>query len=517
MANEKELRALITLAGKIDPSLQTAILKASGETMKLSNNLENAGRKMNEVGTIAKGAFLGGVASNAITEISSRLWEFGKKSLMLSSDLKEVQNVVDTTFGKSSGQINNWSKNALEAYGLSELQAKQYTGTLGAMLKSSGLAGDSIIKMSENMTALSGDFASFYNLDQEAAFEKIQSGISGETEPLKALGINMSVANLEAFALSEGIKTSYSKMDQASQTLLRYNYLMSVSGDAQGDFAKTSDQAANQMRLFETNIDQMGSTLAVKVLPAVTEFLKYGNDILMGNKELSPVIYGVGAALTSLLVISTITKLYDAWKLSTFAMTLAQWGLNTALLANPIGLIIVGIGLLVAAGVLLYRNWDTIKAAAIDLWDKISNTFKNGVNTAIDYVNKLIDGMNLIPGIDIDHISKLSVAYNPQSVGNYKQLERYAEGGFADKPSLFAEDGLEVAIPIEKTPRSLGLLNQTAQILGASDSKPVQINYAPVIQGGNAAEVKQELSLAFEQFKNWVEQYLDAEARVSFG
>ena len=110
--------------------------------------------------------------------------------------------------------------------------------------------------------------ASFYNLDIETAFEKIRSGISGETEPLKQLGINMSVANLEAYALAQGIETSYNSMTQAEQVMLRYNYLMSVTADAQGDFARTSGTWANQTRLLSENWKRFTGVLAEQLLPA---------------------------------------------------------------------------------------------------------------------------------------------------------------------------------------------------------------------------------------------------------
>ena len=138
-----------------------------------------------------------------------------KTGIDYASDLAEVQNVVDVTFGSATEAVNSWSKECLAAYGMNEVSAKRYAGTLGAMLKSSGLAGDAIVDMSKDMVGLAGDMASFYNLDLETAFEKIRSGISGETEPLKQLGINMSVANLEAYALSQGIKTAYKEMYQA--------------------------------------------------------------------------------------------------------------------------------------------------------------------------------------------------------------------------------------------------------------------------------------------------------------
>ena len=131
--------------------------------------------------------------------------------------------MVDVTYGAMSGSVSQWSQNAMTQYGLSETAAKRYTGTMGAMLKSMGLGVGTAADMSQNIAGLAGDFASFYNLDSEEAFSKIRAGISGETEPLKQLGINMSVANLEAYALSQGISKSYQAMGQAEQALLRYN------------------------------------------------------------------------------------------------------------------------------------------------------------------------------------------------------------------------------------------------------------------------------------------------------
>ena len=170
------------------------------------------------------------------------LVNFTKSSLELGSNLAEVQNVVDVTFGSMAEDINKFASTAITQLGLSETSAKQYASTMGAMLKSMGLSTSQALEMSKAITSLSADMASFYNLDNDAAFEKIRAGISGETEPLKALGINMSVANMEAYALSKGITKAYNSMSQSEQAILRYNYLLSVTADAQGDFVRTSDK-----------------------------------------------------------------------------------------------------------------------------------------------------------------------------------------------------------------------------------------------------------------------------------
>ncbi len=192
----------------------------------------------------------------------------------LASDLQEVQNVVDVTFGDRAADIEAWAKNAASAFGLSELQAKQFNGTMGAMIKSMGLTDSAVLEMSTTLTGLAADFASFYNLEHQEAFDKIRAGISGETEPLKQLGINMSVANLEAFALSQGITKAYNAMSQAEQATLRYNYLLHAGADAQGDFARTSDSFANQLKIAKLNVTELGAEFGNMLLPIASQGLK---------------------------------------------------------------------------------------------------------------------------------------------------------------------------------------------------------------------------------------------------
>ncbi len=228
---------------------------------------------------------------------TAALINFGKESIKLASDIQEVQNVIDVTFGKGSAQIEEFSQTAAEAFGLSELSAKRYTGTMGAMLKSSGLATSQAQEMSVALAGLAGDLASFYNLDTDAAFEKIRSGISGETEPLKQLGINMSVANLEAYALSKGITKSYNAMSQAEQVLLRYNYLLSVTTDAQGDFARTSGSFANQIRILQLNFDQLRIAVGNALIPIAQAVLPSINAIIAGLTKLARVFAQVTALL----------------------------------------------------------------------------------------------------------------------------------------------------------------------------------------------------------------------------
>lgn len=249
------------------------INKVQAETKKATAAVEKETGKIKE-------AF--GKIGKAITAALSvaMIVKFAKSCIELGSALSEVQNVVDVTFGAMSGKINEFAQNAIEQFGLSETSAKKYTSTIGAMLKSMGFGTATAADMSMEMTGLAADMASFYNLDTDVAFQKIRSGISGETEPLKQLGINLSVANLQEYALSQGITKSYNAMTQQEQALLRYNYLLEVTKDAQGDFARTSDSWANQVRILTERFNALKAAIGQGLIAVLTPVIKALNQLL---------------------------------------------------------------------------------------------------------------------------------------------------------------------------------------------------------------------------------------------
>ena len=244
---------------------------------KVTSNIESESKKWDQAASQATGDIeksFASMAGNIVGKLTAAgigaiLLNWGSAAVEAASDLAEVQNVVDTVFGDGARQIDNWAKAAGQQFGLTELQAKKFTSTLGAMAKSSGVASNDIVKMTTDLSGLAADMASFYNLDFETAFEKIRSGISGETMPLKQLGINMSVANLEAFALAQGLNKTFSEMSQGEQTMLRYQYLMQATSDAQGDFAKTADGFANAQRRIQTALDSISAIAGTFILNTI--------------------------------------------------------------------------------------------------------------------------------------------------------------------------------------------------------------------------------------------------------
>ena len=201
------------------------------------------------------------------------LVDFGKSAVETASDLAEVQNVVDVSFGAMSYKMEQFADKAIESFGISELSAKKTGSTFMAMAKGMDIADGAASDMALSLTGLSADMASFYNVEQDVASTALKSVFTGETETLKQFGIVMTEANLEAFALSQGITKSYQSMSQAEKVQLRYAYVMQQTALAQGDFARTSDGWANQTRMLSEKWKEfsgvIGTALVQTLLPAV--------------------------------------------------------------------------------------------------------------------------------------------------------------------------------------------------------------------------------------------------------
>ncbi len=275
---QKELKKA---TASVDSAVNQMQKQMDGLTDKTQNNVKKTSVNMQKSMDKATMSFrkLIGIASVVLPVTA--LVSFGKECVSLASDLQEVQNVVDVTFGSMSEKINQFAKEAITNLGLSETSAKRYASTMGAMLKSMGFVdGREVYDMSTQLTSLAADMASFYNISSDDAFTKIRSGMSGETEPLKQLGINLSVANLEAYALSKGLTKSYNAMTQHEQATLRYQYLLKVTADAQGDFARTSGSWANQVRILTENFNSFKASIGTGLINMFTPVLTVVNIML---------------------------------------------------------------------------------------------------------------------------------------------------------------------------------------------------------------------------------------------
>ena len=266
----EELKVVITaetsgLKKELD-SLKTQLSKTEKTVTKTTGGIKKA------LSSLTKGF--------TATAIVYGLIKVGKQAIQTASDLQEVQNVVDVSFGSMSAEVDKFAENAIKQFGLSKLSAKQFASTFMAMSNGMGVAAEAGKNMSLNLTALAADMASFYNVEQDVAFTALKSVFTGETESLKRFGIVMTEANLEAYALSQGITKSYSAMSQAEKVALRYSFVLNATKGAQGDFARTSNNWANQVRILKEQFKELAGIIGSGLLKVLQPLIILLNKVL---------------------------------------------------------------------------------------------------------------------------------------------------------------------------------------------------------------------------------------------
>lgn len=222
-----------------------------------------------------------GIAKAAVAAFSiKKLVDFGKESLELASDLQEVQNVVDTSFGDMSAQVDAWAKTTIDKFGMSETSAKRTASTYMAMSKGMGQYGEAAADMAIKAAERTGDIASFYNMSQSEADTMMKSIWTGETESLKRIGVVMTQTNLDAYALANGFGKTTDAMTQAEQVQLRYQYVMEQTSLAAGDFEKTGGGWANQVRVLSERFDQLKTSIGSAIMQVALPVLQALNSVM---------------------------------------------------------------------------------------------------------------------------------------------------------------------------------------------------------------------------------------------
>ena len=251
----------------IDTRMDTSGVQNGVSAIKQSFN--GLGSAVKKIGLLIGGAFAVG-----------KLVQFGKECVELGSDLTEVQNVVDVTFTTMSDKVNEFAKNAMTSAGLSETMAKRYVGTFGAMSKSFGFSEAQAYDMSTALTQLTGDVASFYNISQDLAYIKLKSVFTGETETLKDLGVVMTQSALDQYALANGYGKTTSAMTEQEKVALRLAFVQKQLSAASGDFIRTSDSWANQVRVMQLQLQSLKATVGQGLINIFTPVLKVINVLL---------------------------------------------------------------------------------------------------------------------------------------------------------------------------------------------------------------------------------------------
>lgn len=277
-----ELRILLSVNGA------SSYVNTMEQVTRATGGFDNAAGKL--ISTLAKFVSVGAIV------------KFGKDCIEAASNLQEVGNVMNVTFGKNAQLIENWAKTSAASFGLSKKAGEDYAGLYGTMAKQFGITLDRATKMSIELTKLTGDVASFYNTTDKIASTKLKSIFTGETESLKELGVVMTEANLNAYAMEKGLGKTVKQMSEQEKVLLRYGFVMEKLQHVQGDFARTSDGWANSVRLLKLKLENLKVEIGNELLPVAAQGLAVVNK---GLQVLSPVIVNIA---------KTVRYYGEAWK-----------------------------------------------------------------------------------------------------------------------------------------------------------------------------------------------------------
>ena len=277
-----ELRILLSVNGA------SSYVNTMEQVTRATGGFDNTAGKL--ISTLAKLVSIGAIV------------KFGKQCIEAASDLQEVANVMNVTFGDSAGLVDRWAKTQASSFGLSETAAKRYIGTYGTMATQFGYTREQAAAMGIELTKLTGDVASFYNIEDKLAAVKLKSIFTGETETLKELGVVMTEANLNAYAMEKGLGKTVKQMSENEKVGLRYSFVMDRLSHAQGDFARTSDGWANSVRLLKLNLENLKIEIGNQLLPVAGQGLAAINT---GLQILSPVLINVA---------KTVRYYGEAWK-----------------------------------------------------------------------------------------------------------------------------------------------------------------------------------------------------------
>ena len=383
-------------------------LKQTNEEIKKQTSLwpkisEGLDKTSDKLATL--GSKLNGLGNNLTIGLTVPILGAGTAAFNLASDMEESINKVEVACGDGADDVKQFAETTLESFGIAKGTAMDMMSVFSDMGTGMGLEQQQANEMSKSLVGLAGDLSSFKNVRVDVAKTALNGIYTGETESLKQLGIVMTEANLQEYALSQGIETKIKDMTQAEKVQLRYNFVMEKTANAQGDFAKTSNGAANQQRIFTEGLKEFGATMGEHLLPIATEFISKANDMIKkfgsldeGQQKniikiglfaaaLGPALKILGGFSTGLSKTvkfakdmgDNFVKLKNSTLVTTIAtkaMAMAQGALNFVMSLNPITLVIAGLVALGATFAVLYSKCEWFRDGVDKVWSTITGVFQ---------------------------------------------------------------------------------------------------------------------------------------------
>jgi phage-related minor tail protein len=421
--NEEQYRAFQREVVKAEQELEKfeKQLRETGLTAeKVGQKLKDAGQKMTDIG------------KDLSLKVTAPIVAAGGAAFKMAADLQDALGATEQIFKSAADSVKQWADNLDSYYGIAEGEALEYANMMGTLLMNiGGLTEEEAARQAQILVQLAGDLTAMFGGETSSAIQALTGALKGNTAMLDNYGIACNDALIKTKALEMGIWDGKGQMELAAKQAAILALIMEQTGAAQGQAAREAEGASGGTRAFATEIKNLATDIGEVLLPVITPLLNSLGEIVKKFSELSPetqktivIIAGLAAAIGPLLmilgpIVSTIGSLVVSLGAMSTAMAggaslvagltagFPALGAAITLITGPIGIAIAAIAGLVAAGVLIYKNWDEIKEKAIEIWtkiqdffsetsDKIKETFTNVMNSIKDFFKKWGDEIILI-------------------------------------------------------------------------------------------------------------------------
>lgn len=332
--------------------------------------------------------------------VTAPLAAFGIASAKTASDAQELDSAFTETFDNLAGAMRIWARETGDAMGRSTQSVQEMANTFGIFFNQAAPTRAEAAEMSKTFTVLAQDLSSFYNVSGDEALQKLRSGLSGESEPLRDFGVFLTEATVKAKAMEMGLTGLGDELTEQEKILARYQLILESTSDAQGDVSRTSGGAANQWRSFTEALEELRVVIGERLLPLLTPLVAGMTNVVNGFNNLpsgvQTAIVAVGAMMAAIGPMMLVMGTLAATVLPLFAAKFGPIGIAISAFVNPLGTAIsflvkfaaqlagmtvlksIGamllrfagpVGLVASAGLLIYKNWDRISAVFAEFWE----------------------------------------------------------------------------------------------------------------------------------------------------
>ena len=395
--------------------LATLLVKIEGDISDINGKFDEVAKQSNKAKEKVVAQWqdaadkVGKLGQKMTTFMTLPLVAAGTAAVKMASDLTETLSKTNEVFKESANTVLEWSNNSVENMGMAQQTALDMASSFGDMGTSMGFTTEEAANMSMQLVQLAADMASFKNISVERANTALTAVYTGETESLKALGIVMTEANLEQFAMAEGCKTTYKNMSQTEKVMLRYRYVMAMTTNAQGDFVRTGNSLANQTRKLGENVKQTATSFGKLLEPAITSIVSSLNAAVSWVDNLSDSTKR--AILISAEIVAAIGPVLIAITGIVKAITAVKSAL-ALLSANPIVLGITAVGAALAALGVIVANFKGQIDETHSAYDAVQEALSRKVSANIDTtgVDEAQQKLNSLEGKDVEANVQVNVA-----------------------------------------------------------------------------------------------------------